>query len=81
MEVAGNNSLVDPNLSCRTSWHLVLDGQAIFHAGAARWELLPDESLTVAARTPYTIVNPSPSRLRILSVVSGAGIREQERPQ
>ncbi len=78
VEIAGHNSLVDPSLAGRASWHLVLDGQAIFHVGASRWELLPDESLTLDTATPYTIVNPSPARLRVLSVVSAPSGVEQE---
>jgi len=73
VEVAGHSSLVDPGLCARASWHLVLDGHAVFHIGHTRWELLPDESLTLPADSPYTIVNPSPSRLRILSVLSEPG--------
>lgn len=71
VEVAGHNSLVDSTLWGRSSWHLVLDGQALFQVGTARWELLPDESLSLDAETPFTIVNPSPGRLRVLSVVTG----------
>lgn len=81
VEVAGHNSLVDSTLWGQSSWHLVLDGQALFHVGTARWELLPDESLSLDTETPFTIVNPSPSRLRVLSVVMGAdGAEKKERP-
>lgn len=79
-EVAGRSSLVDPGLFGRASWHLVLDGQAIFHVGSARWELLPDESLGLPAESSYTIVNPSPARLRVLSVLSETNGGGQERP-
>jgi len=71
VEVAAERSLTDPMLQGQSSWHLVLEGQALFEVGGARWELLPDESLRLETATPYTIVNPSPTRLRVLSVVSG----------
>jgi|SRR3990170_2497664 len=79
VEVAGQNSLVDPALWGGSSWHLVLDGQALFHVGTARWELLPDESLSLDADTPFTIMNPSPARLRVLSVVTGGDTAENGR--
>ena len=72
VEVAAERSLTDPMLQGQSSWHLVLEGQALFDVGGARWELLPDESLSLETATPYTITNPSPTRLRVLSVVSGA---------
>lgn len=77
VEVAGHNAVVDPVLCGGPSWHLVLDGQALFNVGAARWELLPDEALSLEAGTPLTILNPSPARLRVLSVVWGPGGAEQ----
>lgn len=71
VEVEGGSSLVDPSLWGRSSWHLVLQGQAAFHLGNTRWELLPEESVTVDSSAPYTIVNLSPERLRLLSIVRG----------
>jgi mannose-6-phosphate isomerase-like protein (cupin superfamily) len=71
VEVEGGRSLVDPTLWGAEVFHLVLDGQAAFHLGDRHWELLPDESLRVDGPTSYTIVNPSPERVRILSIVSG----------
>lgn len=70
VEVEGGKSLVEPTLWGQAAWHLVLEGQAAFHMGDRRWELLPEESLRVDGPTSYTIVNPSPERLRILSIVS-----------
>lgn len=81
VEVAGHNSLVDSTLWGRTSWHLVLDGQALFDVGAARWELTSEESLSLDTPTPYTIVNPSPARLRVLSVVTGGDGTERGEPR
>jgi hypothetical protein len=81
VEVAGHNSLVDSTLWGRTSWHLVLDGQALFDVGTARWELTSEESLSLDTPTPYTIVNPSPARLRVLSVVTGGDGTERDEPR
>jgi len=77
-EVDGGAALVEPVLWGQSSWHLVLDGQAIFEVGGSRWELLPEASLSLDSATPCTIVNPSPSRLRVLSVVSNPGGPGQE---
>lgn len=70
VEVAGGSSLVDSTLWGRSSWHLVLEGQALVRVGDACWELRREESLNVDTPTPYTIMNPSPDRLRLLSVVT-----------
>jgi len=81
VEIAGGGSLVDSTLWGRSSWHLVLEGQALVHVGAKCWELLPEETLSVEAARPYTIVNASHDRLRLLSVVTAgdAGEREESR--
>lgn len=76
VEVEGGRSLVEPALWGEASWHLVLEGQAAFHLGDRRWELLPEESLRLDGPTSYTIVNPSPGRVRILSIVSGRALPE-----
>lgn len=70
VEVEGGSSLVEATLWGHSSWHLVLEGQAAFHLGDKCWELLPEESLRVDGSTPYTIVNPSPDRVRLLSIVA-----------
>jgi len=81
VEVAGGSSLVDPALWGRSAWHLVLEGQALVQVGAARWELLPEESLSVDTSNPYSITNPSHERLRLLSVVSSGDAGERENPR
>jgi mannose-6-phosphate isomerase-like protein (cupin superfamily) len=78
VEVAGGSSLVDPALWGRSAWHLVLEGQAHVRVGDARWELLPEESLSVDTSTPYSILNPSHERLRLLSVVACGDVGERE---
>ncbi len=80
VEVEGGHSLVESTLWGRSSWHLVLEGQAAFHLGDTRWELLPEESLSVNGSAPYTIVNPSPERVRILSIVSSGDAGDREGP-
>ena len=80
VEVEGGKSLVESTLWGRSSWHLVLEGQAVFHLGDRRWELLPEESLSVDGSTPYTIVNPSPERVRLLSIVATGDSGEREEP-
>jgi len=81
VEVAGGSSLVEPALWGRSAWHLVLEGQALFQVGDARWELLPEESLNVDTSTPYSIMNPSQDRLRLLSVVACGDAGEKEEPR
>ncbi len=81
VEVAGGSSLVDPTLWGRPSWHLVLDGQALFHVGDSCRELLREESLNLDTPSPYSIMNPSPNRLRLLSVVTGGDWGEREEPR
>ena len=78
VEVDGGQTLTDSTLWGRSSWHLVLQGQALFRAGSARWELLPEESLSLDSGTPYSITNPTPERLRVLSLVRGAGAIETD---
>lgn len=69
VEVDGGRTLIDSTLWGSCSWHLVLQGQALFRMGDARWELLPEESLSLEGGMPFLIENESPERLRLLSVV------------
>jgi mannose-6-phosphate isomerase-like protein (cupin superfamily) len=81
VEIGGGGSLVDSTLWGRSSWHLVLEGQALVRVGGKIWELLPEESLSVELAAPYSILNPSPDRLRLLSVVRAGDTCEREEPQ
>jgi len=81
VEVEGGRSLVESTLWGRSSWHLVLEGQATFHLGDRRWELLPEESLDLDGSAPYTIVNPSPERVKLLSIVAGGDPGDLEDPR
>ena len=81
VEIAGGGSLPDSTLWGRSAWHLVIEGQALVRVGGKCWELLPEESLNVEAATPYTILNPSHDRLKLLSVVTAGDASEREEPQ
>jgi quercetin dioxygenase-like cupin family protein len=52
----------------RDSWHIVVAGQALFQQGDESWELLKGESLCLS-EVPYTVVNPTPERTRLLSLL------------
>ena len=70
VEIGGEGSLSEPTLWGSSSWHLVVEGQAVFHQGERDWEILPEQSLRLSDSLPYTIVNPGPDPLRLLSVVA-----------
>jgi mannose-6-phosphate isomerase-like protein (cupin superfamily) len=78
VEVAAGASLSEPSLWGSSSWYLVLDGQAVFRVGEQERELLPGESLELEGGAACAIMNPSPDRLRLLSVVAGGGAVEAE---
>ena len=78
VEVEGGRTLFDSTLWGRSSWHLVLQGQALFRAGDARWELLPGEALSLENGTPYSITNRCPERLRLVSVVKVADAGDKD---
>ncbi len=69
VEMGSGASLVEPSLWGGDSWHLVVEGQAIFEQGDHRWELLPGESLCLKASAPYTIVNSAPGRVKLLTLL------------
>jgi len=79
VEVAPEQWLSDVALQGRSSWHLVLDGQAVFECGNTTWEVLPEVSLYLDDPGPCRIVNPSHERLRLLSVVEAGGSDREER--
>ncbi len=78
VEVGALGSVMDSTLWSGTSWHLVVEGEAVFQQGDRTWEILPEESLDLPAGTPYTIMNPSRERLRLLSLVVQAGARAEK---
>ncbi len=69
LEVEAGASLLEPALWVGRSWHLVVEGQAIFEQQGRRWELLPQESLLLGAAAPYTIRNLTPGRLKLLTLL------------
>lgn len=73
VEVGAGASLAEPSLWEGSSWHLVLEGQAVFQQRDRRWELLPEESLCFRDSIPYTIVNPAPGRVRLLTLLFKQG--------
>ncbi|MFQ5803269.1 MAG: hypothetical protein ACE5JQ_10275 [Candidatus Methylomirabilales bacterium] len=68
VEVGAGATLAEPSLWGGSSWHLVVEGQAIFQQGDRRWELLPEEALCLTDSAPYTIVNPAPERVKLLTL-------------
>lgn len=69
VEVEAGASLSEPSLWVGPSWHLVVEGQAIFQQKDRRWELLPEESLFLKDTLPYTIKNPTPGRVKLLTLL------------
>ena len=70
-EIDACGSLNDASLAGGFSWHLVIEGRALFEQGDLGWEVLPAHSLKLAGAPPYRIVNPGEEHLRLLSVVVG----------
>jgi hypothetical protein len=74
VEIGARGVLTEPSLWGKSSWHLVVDGQATFERGESRWDVLPNETIRLEGYQPYTILNPCPERLKLLSVVvAGTG--------
>lgn len=71
-DIAVRSALADSSLGGGVSWHLVVEGRAVFEQGDVDWEVLPTHSLTLPGTEPYRIVNPGGEALRLLSVVIGA---------
>lgn len=69
VEVQPGAEIMEPMLWNGLSWHLVIEGEAGFHQSGRTWELLPRQSLYLAPGTPYVISNPSPGRLKVLTLV------------
>ncbi len=67
-EIEPGAALAEVSLWHSWSWHLVVAGQAIFEQRDENWELLNGQSLYLSD-LPYTVVNPSPERTRIVSLL------------
>jgi mannose-6-phosphate isomerase-like protein (cupin superfamily) len=73
VEIGGQGSISESTLWGTSSWHMVVEGRGVFQQGERAWELVQDESLRLDDGKPYTIVNPSHHRLKLLSVVASNG--------
>ncbi len=69
VEIGSGACLREPSLWAGASWHLVVEGQPIFQQGDQTWELLPEDALCLRDCTPYTIVNPAPRRVKLLTLL------------
>ncbi len=69
VEVLPGANLIEPMLWNGLSWHLVIEGEAGFVQSGHTWEVLPRQSLYLEAGTPYAICNPSPGKLKVLTLV------------
>jgi hypothetical protein len=69
VEIGARASLVEPSLWMGSSWHLVVQGQVIFQQRNQMWELLPEECLFLKDAAPYTIGNPTPGRVKLITLV------------
>ncbi len=54
------------------SWHLVVEGRALFEHGDLGWDVLPAHALMLAGAQPYRVVNPGEEDRRLRSIVVGA---------
>jgi hypothetical protein len=75
-EIDACASVLDASLAGAFSWHLVVEGRALFEQGDLGWEVLPAHSLRLAGTLPYRIVNPGEECLRLLSIVADPGAVE-----
>jgi hypothetical protein len=71
-DIGVHSALSDASLGGGSSWHLVVEGRALFEQGDMGWEVLPAHSLTLPGAQPYRILNPGSDHLRLLSIVIGA---------
>ena len=69
IEIGANSALDASTIPGRASWHLVIEGEALFQHGHHKLEILPGQTAFFNEPTPYRIVNASPERLRLISVV------------
>jgi mannose-6-phosphate isomerase-like protein (cupin superfamily) len=65
----GATAATEPTDGSRSSWHLILEGQAVLQQGDRVWEMLPSESLALRGGASYLLRNPAPERAKLLSVL------------
>jgi hypothetical protein len=71
-DIDAQASLSDASLGSGFSWHLVVEGRALFEQGDRGWEVLPAHSLRLPGALAYRIVNTGKEPLRLLSIVVGS---------
>lgn len=69
IEIGPSSTLDASTIAGRASWHLVIEGEALFQQGDRNFEILQGQTAFFNESTPYRIVNASPERLRLISVV------------
>jgi len=70
-DIEADASLSDGSLGSGFSWHLVVEGRALFEQGDMGWEVLPAHSLSLPGTLAYRMVNTGKEALRLLSIVVG----------
>ncbi len=79
IEIGGGATLAEPSLWAGCSWHLVVEGQPVIQRDDQSWELLPGHWLCLDQPGPYRIVNPAPTRAKLVSLFfarEGADIQQ-----
>jgi len=79
IEIGGGATLAEPSLWAGCSWHLVVEGQPIVKRGYQKWELLPGHWICLDHPGPYEIVNPAPTRAKLVTLFfarEGADIQQ-----
>jgi len=71
-DIDADASLSDGFLASGFSWHLVVEGRALFEQGDMGWEVLPARSLRLLGAQGHRIVNTGKEPLRLLSIVVGS---------
>lgn len=71
-EIGPGSALAEDMAWESSSWHLVIEGQATFQQGEQTWDVLPGESLRLEGGQPYSILNQSAQRLKLVSVALGS---------
>jgi len=71
-EIDADASLSDGFLGSGFSWHLVVEGRAVFEQGDMGWEVFPARSFRLLGAQGHRIVNTGKEPLRLLSIVVGS---------
>jgi len=71
-EIDADASLSDGFLGSAFSWHLVVEGRAVYEQGDMGWEVFPARSFRLLGAQGHRIVNTGKDPLRLLSIVVGS---------